>query len=363
MLPIGDKPLLEHIVEAIKAASVDEIIIVVGHKRERIQNHFQNGDDWGVDIQYVVQENPRGTGDALLEAEHAVSGDCIVINGDRIVEPELIERLIERHRTTNDACLAITEVEDPTQHGSVSVQTGHVTDIKEKPEEHEVQSNLINAGVYAFGPEIFAAIRRTDHYGELRLTDTLREYIQDHPLHAVHYDGLWLELSRLWDLLSVNSGVLAKNNSMVAASASISEDATVGEPVVVGEHSRIQPGARVFRDVVIGDNVTIGANAVVTNAVILEDTVIKPGAVISDCIIGAGSEVGPLTAIEGGHSDVRVDDELYTDVRFGGLIGDNVRMKGNVTVEPGTIVGNNARVESGATLTGQVPGDANVFRG
>ncbi|KAB1193267.1 NTP transferase domain-containing protein [Haloferax sp. MBLA0076] len=363
MLPVGDKPLLEHIVESIKAAGVDEIVLVVGHKRERIQNYFENGDDWGVDIQYVVQPNPRGTGDALLEAEHEVGNSCIVINGDRIIGAELLSRIIDKHQSTGDACLAITEVEDPTQYGAVTLDGEEITDIQEKPEPHEVTSSLVNAGVYVFGPDIFAAIRQTDHYGELRLTDTLREYIQSQPLHAVRYDGMWLEISRPWDLLSVNSAMLARNGSTIASSAVVSEDATLGEPTVVGDHTRIQPGARVFHDVVIGDNVTIGANTVLTNTIILEDTVVKPGTVVADCVIGSGSQIGPLNSIEGGLTDVRVDDELYTEIKFGGLIGDNVTMKGNVTVEPGALIGNGVRVESGSALDGRIPNDTHVYRG
>ncbi|WEL30218.1 Glucose-1-phosphate thymidylyltransferase [Haloferax volcanii] len=363
MLPIGGKPLLQHIIESVTATGINDIVLVVGHKRERIQSHFQNGDDWGVNIQYVVQESQRGTGDALLEAEHAVSGECIVINGDRIVEPDLIERLIERHQTTGQACLAITEVEDPTQYGAVMIEGDRVTDIEEKPEEHEIRSSLVNVGVYAFGPDIFAAIRRTTHHGELKLTDTLREFIVDHPLHAVHYNGMWLELSRPWDLLSVNSGILAQTDSVIADSAVVSRDATLGDPVVVGEHSRIQPGARIFRDVVIGDNVTIGANTVITNTIVFEDAVIEPGSVISDCIIGSGTTIGPLNSVEGGRTDVRVGDKLYTDVKFGGLVGDNVHTAGNVTIEPGTVIGNDVSAESGSTLTGHISEDARVFRG
>ncbi|WP_416840390.1 sugar phosphate nucleotidyltransferase [Haloferax sp. DFSO52] len=362
-LPIGDKPLLEHVVKVIKKSGIDEIVLVVGHKRERIQNHFQNGGDWGVEIEYVVQENPRGTGDALLKAEHTIGSDCLVVNGDRIVEPELLEELIQRHQSTGDACMAITEVKDPTIYGSVTVKNGEITDIQEKPEPHEVTSNLVNAGAYAFGPGIFSAIRQTEHFGELRLTDTLREHIREHPLHAVRYDGMWLELSRPWDLLTVNDGVLSGTDSIVADSAVIGNDVTLGKPTVVGDHSRIQPGARIFHDVVIGDNVTICANAVVTNSIILEDTVIKPGTVISDCIVGAGSEIGPLNSIEGGRTDVRVDSELYTDVKFGGLIGDNTTLGGNVTIEPGTIVGNDVHVESGSKLSGRIPDNANIFRG
>nr|WP_082229604.1 bifunctional sugar-1-phosphate nucleotidylyltransferase/acetyltransferase [Haloferax larsenii] len=363
MLPVGDKPLLEHIVEALQNVGIDQLTLVVGHKRERIQNHFQNGSKWNVDIQYAVQDNPRGTGDALLTAEHEVSESCIVINGDRIVEPELIERLIEKHEATGDACLAVTEVEDPLQYGAVEIEDGHITAIEEKPDPHEVTSNLVNAGVYAFGPEIFAAIRQTDHYGELQLTDTLNQYIKNHPLHAVHYDGMWLELSRPWDLLSVNSGILARDDSTVSASAHVDDDATLGDPVVVGDHSRIQPGARVLRNTVVGENVTIGANAVITNSVILEDAVVGPGTVVSDSIIGAGSEIGPLNALEGGTSNIEVNGELHTDVRFGGLVGDGVTTGSNVTITPGTIVGNRATIESGSTLSERVPGDAHVFRG
>ncbi|KTG19440.1 glucose-1-phosphate thymidylyltransferase [Haloferax profundi] len=363
VLPIAEKPLLEHILVALKAVGMDDIILVVGHKRERIQSHFKNGEEWNVDIEYVVQNSPRGTGDALLEAEHKAGGDCLVINGDRIVEPELLKELIDRYQSTGDACVAVTEVENPTAYGAVTVENENVDDIQEKPDPHEITSNLVNAGVYAFGADIFAAIRQTDHYGELKLTDTLREYIRDHPLHTVQYDGMWLELSRPWDLLAVNDGVLSGTDSTVASSAAVHDDATLGSPVVVGNHSRIQPGARIFHDVVIGDNVTIGANAVITNAVILEDTVIKPGAVISDCIIGSGSEIGTLTSVEGGRADVQVDGELYTDVKFGGLIGDNVTLGGNVTVEPGTIVGNDVHIESGSTLSGRIPGEAHVFRG
>lgn len=146
MLPVGDKPLLEHIIDAIEAAGIDEIVFVVGHKRERIQSYFQNGDDWNVDIQYVVQERPRGTGDALLEAEHAVGGDCVVTNGDRIVEPELLSRVIERYRSTGNACLGVTEVTDPTQYGAVTLDGDTVTEIREKPDTGDSGSKFLAMG-------------------------------------------------------------------------------------------------------------------------------------------------------------------------------------------------------------------------
>ena len=363
MLPVGQQPLLAHIVEALQAAGIDELVMVVGHNRERIQTHFQNGTAWNVAIEYVTQTRPRGTGDALLQAEHTISEGCLVINGDRLVDPTLLEQIHTAYTNTGEAQLAITEVEDPTQYGAVTTTDDQLTGITEKPEPHEVDSRLVNAGVYAFGPEIFAAIRQTDTHGERKLTDTLAEYCTTHPVHTIRYDGLWVELSRPWDLLSATSEVLAQQSAETADSATVSPAATVGSPVVIGDHARVHPGARLVRDVVIGDNVTIGANAVLTNTIVLADAVIEPGAVLTDCIVGAGATIGPLTVAEGGAADVRVDDTLHPDVTFGGVIGDNARIGGHVTITPGTIVGNRVDADAGTTLRGTLAADTHVSNG
>jgi Nucleoside-diphosphate-sugar pyrophosphorylase involved in lipopolysaccharide biosynthesis/translation initiation factor 2B, gamma/epsilon subunits (eIF-2Bgamma/eIF-2Bepsilon) len=311
MLPVGDQPLLGHIVEALATAGLDEIICVVGHNRERIQTYLENGTEWGVDIEYVTQGRPRGTGDALLQAEHAVSDSSLVINGDRLVEPSLIERLHTAYTESGAAQLAITEVANPNQYGVVTVDGDQLTDIIEKPAPHESNSRLVNAGVYALSPDIFAAIRQTETHGELKLTDTLEQYLAAHPVQTVRYDGLWVELSHPWDLLTASSEVLADQSPTTAASTSISNAATVGSPVAIGAHSRVQPGARLLRDVVVGDNVSIGANSVLSNSIVFEDAVIKPGTVLTDCIVGAGATIGPLTTAEGGTTDVRVDTTIH----------------------------------------------------
>lgn len=363
MLPVGHQPLLAHIVDAVQTAGIEELVFVVGHKRERIQNYFEGGADWGVSIEYVTQERPRGTGDALLQAEPVVGDGCLVINGDRLVEPALLENLLDAHGETDDAQMTVTTARDPTEYGTVELDDGTLTSIEEKPAPHEISSNLVNAGVYVFNPDIFAAIRQTDTRGELELTDTISEYLASHPIRAVRYDGLWIELSRLWDLLGASSTVLAKHSTPTAESAAISDDATVGPRVAVGEDARIQPGARLTRDVVIGENVTVGANTVLTNTIVLEDAVIGAGSVLTDCIVGAGARVGPLVAAEGGHADVRVNETIYSDVTFGGVIGDNTTVGGHVTIAPGTIVGNNVVAEANTALSGTHADDSHITTG
>lgn len=363
MLPVAEKPLLAHVVDTLAKSGIDEVVLVVGHRRERIQSHFGEGAAWGVDISYVVQDPPLGTGDALLRAEAHVGEDFLVVNGDRIVERELIDELVRVRRESGEQCMAITTVDDPTQYGMVTVEGPYVSDIVEKPPRHAVTSNLVNAGVYAFGPEIFAAVRRTESRGELDLTKTIADHLDSHPVRAVRYDGLWLELKYPWDLLDANDGVLSHSGTHVARTAEVHDHATVGDPVSVGSDTRLAPGARVLRGSTLGDNVRVGANAVVVNSVVLSDATIGPGTVLEDCIVGESTSVGPNTTVQGGVADVVVDATLHTDVDFGGLLGDHVAIGGSVSVEPGTILGNRVSVEGGCLLSGVVDSDSDVRRG
>ena len=90
MVPVANRPLLEHVIETVAAAGIDRIVLVVGYKQERIRNHFGDGDEWDVTIEYVEQSTQLGTGHAVLQAESIVDDPFIVLNGDRIVDVEAV---------------------------------------------------------------------------------------------------------------------------------------------------------------------------------------------------------------------------------------------------------------------------------
>jgi len=94
MVPVANRPLLEHVVAvAAAAAGINRIALVVGYRQERIRNHFGDGDDWGVTIEYVEQSTQLGTGHAVLQAEPVVDGPFVVLNGDRIVDAAVVSRV------------------------------------------------------------------------------------------------------------------------------------------------------------------------------------------------------------------------------------------------------------------------------
>ena len=362
MLPIANRPLLEYVVEAVSAAGIDEIVLVVGYERERIQSHFGDGDEWGIEITYAVQETQLGTGDAILQTEPYIGGDFVVLNGDRIVESALIERIVAERDRTGDTVMAVTRVAEPELYGVVELDDGHVVTIEEKPPAHEVTSDLINAGVYAFGPEILAAIRQTTTTGELGITTTLETFLEAHPVRALTYRGSWLDVTRPWDVLAVNGQVLDEHGGSRGTNVRVDPSADVADLTALDDGSTIQPGAVVLRGSSLGTNVTVGPNAVVENTVLLPDATVGAGAVLRDCIVGANTTIGPNATIEGGTADVVLEDTVHRDVRLGAMIGDNASLGGTVTLVPGTVVGNDAEIASGAVVDGHVAPGATVTR-
>jgi NDP-sugar pyrophosphorylase family protein len=365
MLPVANRPVLEHVVEAVADAGVEEVVLVVGYKRDRIQTHFGDGDDWGVDIEYAVQSKQLGTGHAVLQAADHLDDSFVVLNGDRVLSPDLVSSVIGRTGAGEAPVVSVTRVENARNYGVVELDDQRVAAIHEKPAAHRSRSGIINAGVYGFEPSILDAIRKTETEpsGELALTATLDEIAGDAGLAAVRYGDYWLDISYLWDVLSVNEAVVSRLAEDAGAEPTTGSGATVADDVAVDDDVRVGANATIHPRVSLGENVTVGPNAVVSNAVVLSDATIEAGAIVRDCIVGENATVGPNSTVVGGTAKVVVDDEVHRDVRLGGVIGDNAVLGGGVVVDSGTIIGDYASVESGVTLDGRVQPNAEVRRG
>ena len=361
MLPIGNQPLLEHVLEAAREAGIDEFVFVVGYKRERIQNHFGDGDDWNVDIEYAVQETQLGTGHALLQVERYVDGEFLALNGDRIIEPNAISAVIAEREDTTRPVMAVTRHHTPENYGVVELDGRTVRSIEEKPPVHTIRTDYINAGVYGLSQVIFDDLRAADPDGELAITTVLDEHRD--ALRAIPFDGLWLDVSYHWDILSVNSRMLDRVDPERNETAMVHERATAVDGTALGADVRVQPGGTVLPGTALGDNVEVGSNAVVSNAVVLPDATIGDSAVVRDCVVGENATVGPNATVEGGEADVRIGSTVHEGVRLGAVVGDNAEVGGGVVLSPGTVLGNHTRVEAGSIVSGRIENGAVVRRG
>jgi glucose-1-phosphate thymidylyltransferase len=338
------------------------VILVVGSNRERVQTYFEDGRDRALDITYVTQEPQLGTGHALLQAESHVGDSVVVCNGDRIVDAAAIDAVWERHRQTGDPTVAITRADHPHKYGVVDFDDDELAGIEESPHPDRVASEYINAGVYALPPEVFAALRETDHHGEHALTATLSELVATRPVRVVRYRGRWLDVSEPWDLLAVNGAILANTRTGPHETATVAPSAVVADDALLAAGSTVHPNATIRSGVTIGENVQVGPNVVVENSLVLEDTTLEPGAVVTDCVVGANATIGANTTIAGGTTTVTLNDTVYHDVPFGGLVGDNVTVGANTTVRPGAIVGNDATIEDGAIVDDRIEAGSRLQR-
>jgi len=369
MLPAANRPILEYVLDALIDAGIDEIRLVVGYKRDRVQNHF--GPSYrDVDIEYVVQDKQLGSGHALQQAADSLEGRFVVVNGDRVIEPGMVEAVIDAFDRETAAALAVLEHGNASRYGAVEVGDGAITALVEKPDDQAYR--LINAGVYAFDRTIFdalATVRREN--GTLPLTSAVAQLIEEREVRGVRTDGVWVDATYPWDLLTVAREVLrhglveqrtAEDGIWVAPSAHVHEDATLQAPTVVGPDCEIGAGAVVGPNVALGRNTTVGANATIAESVLDTDTRVGMASALVDCVTGQDVHVGPSTTVPGGPADVRVEDTVHRSERLGAVLADRVRADGAVTCEPGTLVGTNTRLGTGVVVSGTVRSDAEVVR-
>ena len=360
MLPVANRPILEYVIDAVAAAGIDEIVLIVGYKRPRIQTYFGDGDEWGVDIEYVRQDRQLGTGHAVEQVRSRVTGDFLVLNGDRIIEPEVVERLASE--TVHAPAVAVTRVDAPTRYGVAELDGDRIVGIAEKPDRTPT-SEIINAGVYRFSPAVFEAIERTQPSaaGEITLPATIETLADDAEVTAVQYRGLWMDVSQLWDLLSANDILL--DRQACPSGGEIDATASVSERSCTAEGSTVEPNATIKRATTLGPNVTVEANAVLSNTIVMGDATIGDGAVLRDCIVAENATVGPNATVTGGETQVVVRGTVYEDVRLGGVIGDNTTLGGNVTLRAGSVVGDDVTIADSAVIEGRIAPDTEVRRG
>jgi NDP-sugar pyrophosphorylase family protein len=153
MLEVNGKTILEHNILMLKKQGIKKFIIAVGHKKDQIKNHLADGSKLGVNIQYIEEDVPLGTAGALKEAAQHINGTFLVCNGDELKNID-IKEMYDYHRKQGTlATIAVTTSMNPKDYGVVILNGNRVYSFVEKPKDN-IPTNLINAGLYIFEPEV-----------------------------------------------------------------------------------------------------------------------------------------------------------------------------------------------------------------
>ncbi len=209
LLPVGDKAVIEHVVEAMRLAGITDIVIVVSPHKHGLSDYLGSGRRFGVNLTYVVQDERKGLADAVLSGEHAIDGSFVVVLGDNFFRPkEFLKELISYHLNERaDATLGVAEVGDVTRHGIIKPEGDRIAEIIEKPSIEEAPSILGSIGAYVFERFIFDAIRETKpgYNGELQLTDSVKVAIGlGRRVLYKKIDGIHIDVGTPADLMMAN---------------------------------------------------------------------------------------------------------------------------------------------------------------
>ena len=177
MIPIHGKPLIEYIINGLIFAGFKNLIIVVGYRKNQIMDYFQEGDKWGIKIEYIEQMEINGTGGALLICEDSIKDDHFFLTwGDILVSYNVYKEVIEVFKNENqDYILVANYTDDPFKGATVYSENNYCIGIVEKPPEGKSKSNLNNGGVFIFSKEIFQVLKqiKPSKRGEIELTDAI----------------------------------------------------------------------------------------------------------------------------------------------------------------------------------------------
>ncbi|WP_344332719.1 NDP-sugar synthase [Streptomyces globosus] len=317
MVRAAGVPFLAHQIARAAAAGVTHIVMATCYLAEVFEPYFGDGSDFGVSLEYVVEEEPLGTGGAIRNAARRLTGgpdsSVLVFNGDILTGLD-IAGLVDAHRAAEpDVTLHLVQVDDPRAFGLVPTDSeGRVLAFTEKPQTpEEIITDQINAGCYVFKRSVI------DSIPDDRPVSVERETFPGllaagAVLHGVTENTYWLDLG--------------KPESFVRASADLVRG-VVASPAVPGPRgeSLVLPGARVAPDAklsggtVVGAGASVGAGAVVTGSIVLDGAVIEPDAQVTASLIGDGATVGARTVVDaavvGDGALVGADNELRAGAR------------------------------------------------
>jgi len=377
LLSICGLPIIERQIQELKKVGVKKLYILIGYQMKELSDYLGKTKS-GIDIEYIIQEEQKGTGHAVNQAKNIIQGNFYCINGDLIIDSENLERLKENE---NNLTMMVTNVKDGSNFGVIESMNGRLVSINEKGISGE---STINAGLFLFNEKIFDAIDNIEKSirGEYELTDALQDISND--IHILEYQGFWKDIGAPWDLITANEKYMHNLKNQIKGT--IEDNVVIKGNIHLEENSVIKSGTYIEGGVWIGKDCTVGPNSYIREGTVLcgknkvgasteiKNSILMNGAkaphhnYVGDSIIGENSNLGSGTKI----ANLRLDKKEIIVVhkgmkintgrkKLGAIIGSNVNTGINASINAGTILGNNVKVGPNSLVSGTYESQSTII--
>jgi mannose-1-phosphate guanylyltransferase len=315
MLPTAGVPFLTHLLLRLRDAGVRHIVLGTSYRAEIFERHFGDGGELGLDLEYVVEAEPLGTGGGIRNvAERLRSGTVVVCNGDNLIGVDIAD-LVDAHTTRGaDVTLCLTRVSDPRAYGCVPTDdAGRVLAFLEK--DPNPITDQINAGMYVFRREVIDTIPIARAVSVERetfpalLASSARVY-------GVVQSGYWRDFGTPADFVEGSADLVRG----IAPSPAVPEP---GEWLLL-PGARVDDAAKVSGGTAVGRGAVVSAGAQVEGSVLFDGAYVEAGAVVRRSVLGAGARIGRDAVVEDAVVGDRAVIGAAVELRFGARLWPDV---------------------------------------
>ena len=312
MLPTAGVPFLQHQLSRIRDAGIEHVVLGTSYRAEVFESYFGDGSAFGLELEYVVETEPLGTGGGIGNvADRLRENTVMVFNGDVLSGVNLSALLGTHWNNEADVTLYLTRVADPRAFGCVPTdEHDRVLAFLEK--DPEPITDQINAGTYVFRRSVVDSIPRG------RPVSVERETFPD--LLAAGAKVVGYVDTTYWRDLGTPADFVAGSADLVRGTAPTSAlPGPVGKSLVLGG-AVVAYRAELVGGATVGHDCVVGPGAVIDGSILFDGAQVEPGAVVRRSVVGAGAVVGARTVVEdavlGDGCRVGADNELRAGIRI-----------------------------------------------
>jgi NDP-sugar pyrophosphorylase family protein len=318
IVPVLNRPFLLYQIDILRRAGVKDITLSLNYQPDKIEHLLGNGAEYGVNLRYVTEPSPMGTGGAYKYAADAIRETTIVFNGDVLTDLDIFKVIGFHQQKKAEATIVLTPVENPSAYGLVETdKENRVLRFLEKPKPEELAdltTNNINAGIYILEPSVLELIPAGENSSfEYNVFPELLERKREFSAFVMNAN-YWRDIGTPESYLQAHhdflSGEIKNFKIEGSAETDVATAAIIDKNSILGEGCVVKPNARVINSV-IGAGVHIEEKAVVENSVIWAHTRVSSQAQVRNAIVGRSCHIGRNVSV--GREAVLGDKTSLTD--------------------------------------------------
>ena len=387
LLKIMGRPLIFYTIESLKKAGIKDIIIIQDPRKD-IEEKLKDY-DLGVKIQYLIQSEPKGMGNALWQAQNLIKNNFFVMHAHHFDVDVFVKPMMEKQRKAKAKLILLgKKVDKPWKYGIVGLDNkikDRVIKLIEQPKRGKEPSDIGLKGIYLLPKDFFKYYQKVKKH-IYDFEDTLQLYMKENDVRIFITEKEVPTLKFPWELLEANRLLFDKYlKPKIEKSAKISKNVTIEGKVYIGKNTKVFEGAVIKGPCYIGDdclvgnnslireytnlenNVLIGAFAEVTRSIFQEDVHVHSG-YFGDSIFGRGCRLGAGTIT----ANVRIDrGEIKSVVKgekigtgldhLGCIIGKDTKTGIHCSLMPGVLIGSGCAIGPGALVFKNLEDNSDLF--